>query len=148
MQEKIASVGRRLGIAAGLVLLLGQAYRNRPYSLDRPATAIANTHGVLPEFRRLTEFFVELAPAIPRGATISLLAADAKTQYEDYLNFLVALGQWPEARVVFPSFRWPKTAAPGPLPEYVAAFDEGFPDARYRLVYRGKLGTLSRKKRS
>jgi|SRR5882724_2378507 len=146
MHERDATVGRWIGTGAGIVLLLGQAYRCRPYSLDLASTPIANTNAVLPDFRRLIQFLVELEPAIPRGATISLVASGATTQYEDYLNFLVALGQWPRASVLFPSFRWPKTSAPGPLPDYIAAFEEDFSDPRYRLVFRGPLGSLHRKK--
>ena len=145
MSERAASAARRAAVAIVAALLLLQIRRGRPYAAALPATPVENTRALPREFRDFVDFLARMRRGVPPGARVCVLSASARAPIEDYMNYLVAIGQWPAARVEFPRFRW-SPGAPEPLPDFVAAFGDLAPDPRFAVVARSDLGTLWRRK--
>ena len=144
LSERTASAGRWAAVAIVAALLLLQVRRGRPYALALPATPVANTP-VPPEFRDFVDFLSRMRPSVPAGARVSVLSASVRAPIEDYMNYLVAIGQLPASRVEYPGWRWSSGVAE-PLPDYVAAFGELAPDPRFAIVSRSSLGSLWRRR--
>jgi hypothetical protein len=142
----MASAARRLAIAIVAALLLLQIRRGRPYALALPATPVANTRALPRDFRDFVDFLGRLRPCVPAGARVCVLSASVRAPIEDYMNYLVAIGQLPASRVEYPRWRW-SAGASEPLPDYVAAFGNLPPDPRFAIVWRSALGSLWRRRR-
>lgn len=146
MSERAASAGRRAAIAIVGALLVLQMGRSRPFAFAPPPTPVANTRILPREFRDFVDFLTRTRPAVPRGARVAVLSASARTPMDDYMNYLVAIGQLPGTRVEYPQWRWSPGTPPSPLPDYVAAFGELVPDPRFATVARSSLGSLWRRR--
>jgi hypothetical protein len=146
LSEWTASAARWAAVAIVAALLLLQVRRGRPYALALPTSPVANTRSLPREFRDLVDFLGGVRRSLPAGARISVLSASVRAPIEDYMNYLVAIGQLPASRVEYPAWRW-SPGAPEPLPDFVAAFGDFVPDPRFAVVTRSGLGSLWRRRR-
>jgi len=146
LRKRTASVARRAALAIVAALLLLLLRRGRPYAIALPATPVENTRALPREFRDFVDFLGGVRGSLPAGARVSVLASSVRAPIEDYMNYLVAIGQLPASRVEYPAWRW-SPGSPETLPDYVAVFGDLATDPRFAVVTRSGLGSLWRLRR-
>lgn len=130
--------GRRLpGLLPLLTVLIllaataGFLRRGGPIDFRRPATVLARSPSVVARSSPYLQFLSAVAERVAPGASV-LVVTDRAPGTKEIIDYLIALGQLPEQRLLSPDD--PSLAPGGPPPEYVAAFHRDFEDARYRRV--------------
>jgi len=111
-----------------LVLLAREAVVRR---VTAPARTVASRTGTSPRDSENALLLLRDAErTIPRGASVSFFKPARRS--DDQLMYLIALGQLPHHRVVFPES----------VPQYVIAFQTPFDDPHFHLVCRFDVGAV------
>ncbi|MGH9443724.1 MAG: hypothetical protein ACRD16_15785 [Thermoanaerobaculia bacterium] len=142
--EKMRSEGstRNVLLWFGVAILLGASARRiaqlGPLTLSRPRTVVSHSEARFEE--PLLLFLSRIASSTPPGSTVAIVAPSGQSP-ENWLNYMVAIGQLPGRRVLFEA-RFVPPAAGGETPRFAACYEGEFSDARFREIQRFPEGRL------
>jgi hypothetical protein len=134
----VLTLVRWLGYAVLVGLLAAQIVRRGPLELRAPRTVLSNSHPAQKAHEPYLLFLREVRSIIPRNAAITVIPTDPT----DITQYLIALGQLPEQRVLLPPVLGGPQPGTVPGPHFFAAQAADLPSGPYRLIRRLPGGNL------
>jgi len=128
-RELLRRVVEAAGTAILLVAGLGFCLSRGPLTLQAPETILSNAHPVMKAEEPFLLYLRQLRNRLPDGATVVVLSPQSAADAPAGPSYLLPLGQLPE-QVAVP---YTTLGEPATLPRYVAVFQPGLHDPRYRF---------------